>query len=148
MTSTLVSYHEHHCTYYNDNPLDKYSHSPLTQMVSLCKQTVSEVSPKAKEQPRHIEALAAVDAHSSAAKAPAQLQRPPPVKSSSVLVYVLNWLCCVRACCCSPTEGDCDICVPTICPPLARAGLEAALRARGVLTDEGTQTPPLREGLW
>ena len=102
----------------------------------------------------HIEAVAAVDAHSSAAKAPAQLQRPPPVKSSSVLVYVLNWLCCVHACGCSPTSGDSDICVLTVCPPLARTGLEAALRARGVLTDEGTHllNPPCtlqsREGGW
>ena len=126
-------------------------------MVSLCKQTVNEVSPKVKEQP-NIEAVASVDAYSSAAKAPAQLQRPPvkpaqlqrpPVKSSSVLVHMLklNWLYCVRACGCSPTEGDIDTCVLTIRLPFARAGLEAALRARAVLTDERSQTPPLCEGL-
>ena len=59
-------------------------------MASLRKHTLSEASPEAKEQPRRIEAVAAVDAHSSAAKTTAQLQRPP-VKSSSLLVYVLNW---------------------------------------------------------
>ena len=118
MTSNLVLYRSHHSTYHNDYLFNNYSHSPLILVVSLCKQTAS---PKTKEQPSHIEAVAAVDAHSSAAKAPAQHQRPPP-KSSSVRVYVLNCLYCVTPV--APPRAT----VMLVSQPFASHSLEQALK--------------------